>query len=135
MQVHADEPLSEAGVSTLVSGIIQDARHLLVEQLTLFQVEIKNEIERTLRSAVVMAAGAVLLIPGLVLFGFAIAYGICALFPEMPLWGSFGIVGICVSAIGIGLIVGGAQMFQSLKAGPDTALKSLKENIQWKTKK
>ena len=34
---------SEVGVTTLISGIVQDARDLFVEQMTLFQVEIKND--------------------------------------------------------------------------------------------
>ena len=42
----------ETGVSSLISGIIQDSRQLLTQQLTLFQVELKNDLRRAIMACV-----------------------------------------------------------------------------------
>lgn len=135
MPTQVEEPVSEVGVSTLVGGIVQDARHLLVEQLNLFQVEIKNEVERTLRGMIPLTAGAMIVVPGLVILAMSAAYGLSTWVPEIPLWASLALVGTVAAVGGLALIYWGAHMIGSLTATPDNALKSLKENIQWKTKK
>jgi hypothetical protein len=124
---------SAAPVSTLVSGIVEDAKLLLVEQLTLFQVEIKNDMNRTLRAVIPLVAGAVILIPTVLLAGMAASYGLCAVVPDLPTWAGFAIVAGAGGIVGLALVLWGALSFGSLT--PDTALKGLKENLQWKTKK
>jgi hypothetical protein len=127
------EPESAAGVSTLLSGIVQDARHLLVQQMTLFQVEIKNDINRAVAAMIPLIAGAIVAIPAMILIGIAAAEGL-AIAAEIPLWLSFGIVGGGVGGVALVFIVWGALSLKSVHATPNVALNGLKENLQWKTK-
>jgi uncharacterized membrane protein YqjE len=129
-ETHADE-----SVGSLVGGIVQDARKLFIEQLTLFQVEIKNDLHRTLRALAPLLGGVAILLVGLFLLGVGAAYLLCWAFPDLTLWGGFAIVGGVVAAAGAGLIYWAKVMLESVSPlVPDTAMKALRENLQWKTK-
>jgi len=42
------ETESDQGVATLMRGIVDDARRLIIEQLKLFRIEIQNDVRQTL---------------------------------------------------------------------------------------
>jgi len=128
------ETNSDVSMSSLIGGIVQDARELFVEQMTLFQVEIKNDLRRILAAAVPLVIGVSVLLPGLILLGMAAAHFLHWAFPEMPLWLGFASVGGLIVVAGVLLVLWGKSMLASVSLTPDTALKGLKENIQWKTK-
>ena len=69
----------EVRISTLLGGIALDARRLFVEQMALFQVEIKNDINRILQAFIPILAGMMVVTPAIVLMGVAAALGVCAL--------------------------------------------------------
>jgi hypothetical protein len=124
---------SQAGVSTLVSGIIQDARQLFVQQLTLFQVELKNDFRRTLEVCIPMICGV------LVCFVAAITLDIGAGFLlswvwEMQPWAGLLIAGFATLLLGIALIWWGKSKFDTFSLLPEKSVEGLKENLQWKTK-
>lgn len=127
-------PESRAGVATLLSGILQDARHLFVQQMTLFQVEIKNDINRAIMAVIPLLTGALLALPAIFLLGVAAAFLLFAIAPDWPLWLCFGIIGGWVAGVACIFIIWGAIALNSVHGTPDTALKGLKENLQWKTK-
>jgi uncharacterized membrane protein YqjE len=130
------ETNAEEGVSTLVGGIVHDMGKLLGEQLTLFQVEIKNDLHRTLAALTPFLAGAGIAVAGLLLLSMGSAHLLCWAVPELPLWGGYGIVGGVFVTVGVGLIYWAKAMLDSVSPLlPDTSLKALKENIQWKTKR
>ena len=54
-------------VTGLVSGIIGDAQELVKQQVALARAEIKADFQRTVRAAVLLSAGAVVLVPALFL--------------------------------------------------------------------
>jgi len=123
-----------ANVSSLVAGIINDSRQLLVQQLKLFQVEFKNDVRRTIAAALPMIIGAVVCVMALFMFLHAAAYLLCYLVPDMPFWVSYAIVGAATGAIGLGLALWGAVQFKSFNPLPDKSVEGLKETFQWKTK-
>jgi Putative Actinobacterial Holin-X, holin superfamily III len=125
----------EAGVATLVGGIVQDARDLLEEQMSLFQVEIKNHVHQTLTAFVPLGSGLAIALTALSLLGAGGAYFLSWQWPELPLWAGFTIMGAAVAIPGASLILWGKSMLAQISVTPDTALKGLKENLQWKTKK
>jgi hypothetical protein len=124
----------EVRVSTLLGGIAQDARRLFVEQLALFQVEIKNDFHRTLQACIPLLAGMLIVTPAIVLMGVAAALALCALAPDLPLWTGFAIVGGSIGIAGMTLLSWGLTALHSVKLTPEKALEGLKENLQWKTK-
>lgn len=124
---------ADVGVASLVRGILDDARRLLMEQLTLFQVEMVKDLKQAVTAIIPIVAGMVILLGAIFLLGSGAAHFLCWLFPELPLWAGFGIAGGAVVLLGITCIICGKVML--LRINPtDTALKGLKENIQWKTK-
>lgn len=128
------ESNGEVGVATLIGGIVQDARTLFVEQMTLFQVEIKNDIRRAIAGIAPLMAGASVLFIGVILLGIAGAHLLSWAFPNLPLWGSFSLIGGIFALVGGILLWRGISMLEQVHGTPDTALKALKENLQWKTK-
>jgi len=121
-------------VSSLLSGIVEDAKQLFIEQMRLFQVEIKNDFQRTIWALLPLAIGVVITLPGVLLLLFAAAHFVNWMVPDMPTWGGFAIVGGVIFVLGIGLVFWGKAKLSSINPLPDVALQGLKENLQWKTK-
>jgi len=134
METKLDDQPETANVSSLFSGIIQDSRRLLEQQLTLFQVELKNDIRRTIAAAIPMLIGAVVCIVSLFMFLHAAAYFLCWLVPDMPFWMGYAIVGGVGALIGLGLALWGAVQFQKFNPLPEKTVEGLKENFHWKTR-
>lgn len=128
------ESNSDVGVSTLIGGIVQDARELLVEQMTLFQVEIKHDLRRTVEAVAPLILGGLMMLPGIILLGIGAAYFLNWAWPALPLWVAFAIAGGATIGVGALLILWGKSMLAKISLTPDKALQGLKENIQWKTK-
>src|SRR5262245_54713661 len=113
---------TEPPVSTLISGIVQDARQLFVEQLTLFQVEIKNDIRRMVMAVVPLIIGAVVGFAGVLILLMGVAFFINWAVPDMPTWGGFAAVGGFIVLVSIGLIFWGKAKLSAISPLPDTAL-------------
>jgi uncharacterized membrane protein YqjE len=128
------ESNGEASVTTLMSGIVQDARELFVEQMTLFQVEIKNDIRRAVTGLAPLLMGAGVSFISLLLLGIGAAHLLAWAVPDMPLWVAFGLTGGALAIVGTILVLWGVSILEKIHGTPDTALKALKENLQWKTK-
>jgi hypothetical protein len=120
------------GVATLLSGIMDDARQLIVQQLTLFQVEIKNDLRRALSGLLPLLAGAGILHAAMILLGAGLALALSAVFPALPTWAGFVILGGIVALTGVALMFWAKSMLVNLT--PEKTLEGLKENLQWKTK-
>jgi hypothetical protein len=129
------ETEAQPQVSSLIAGIVQDARQLIVEQLTLFQVEIKNDVRRLLIAIIPLIAGAIVGFAGLLILLMGAAYFVCWAIPDLPLWGGFAAIGGFIVAVAAGLLFWGKTKLSNISPLPDTALEGLKENLQWKTKK
>ncbi len=128
------ESESETSVTTLIGGIIQDVRTLFLEQMTLFQVEVKNDVRRAVAALVWLVVGMGVALAGLVLLGIGGAYFLSWAVPELPLWIAFAAVGGGTAVVGAVLVLVAKSMLDTVDPVPTTALKGLKENIQWKTK-
>jgi len=129
------ETAPEPAVSTLVGGIMDDARELLAEQLALVQAEIKNDIHRITLASVPLIIGGLILIIAATILAAAGALLLDHLFPAFPLWAGFAIVGGMFLAAGLILVLWGKSRFDSMRVPTEQILQGLKENIQWKTKK
>jgi len=132
MAVELESP-REAPVSTLIGDIVQDMRQLILDQLNLFRVELKGDIERALRAIVPIAAGALTIFTALILLGIGAANLFNWLVPAWPAWAGYAVVGAGAGLCGAALVIGGIFMLKSIKPAA-TALKGLEENVKWKTK-
>jgi uncharacterized membrane protein YqjE len=125
---------SGPGLAPLITGIINDAQELLRQQLTLFQTELKGDLNRTKNATIPIVVGMVVgLLAGFFVF-LALAHFLVWLWPTMHLSAAYGIVALAlVIAAGV-LIWTGKAKFDAFNPLPDKTLEGLQENLQWKTK-
>jgi len=121
-------------VSTLVKGIIEDARQLLVQQLTLFHVELKRDAREALQACIPLIFGLVFFFVALLTLNIGAALLLSWIWPELPLWGSFAIIGGGVGVLAVALVAISWLQFDSLTPPAEKSVEGLKENLQWKTK-
>lgn len=134
MAVHT-ETESSPPLTTLVSGIINDAQQLMGQQLSLFQHEIKADLRKTRDAAIPMVIGLAVAMVGVVLLGVMLGNLLPQIWPNLPLWAGFAIASAIFLAIGGGLIFWAKSQFDTFNPLPEKSLEALKENVQWVTTK
>lgn len=122
-----------ATVTGLVSGIIDDTQRLFKQQAELLKADIKKDIKQAKEAGVsMMAAGALLGSGGLLLL-FALVHLLSWAIKDLPLWGSFGIVGGVLALAGGIAFYRGREKLDNLNPLPENSAQALQENLQWKT--
>ncbi len=123
-------PPDERSVTSLVSGIVNDAQTLMQQQLALFREETRTDLRKTKEAVTALAAGvgvAALAVGPLVFLFVALLHELAL----WPWWASALTVGLVFAAIGGALIAVGVQRFRSFNPLPDQSVEALKENLQW----
>jgi len=123
----------EPSLTQLVTGILHDTEELMTQQLQLVKVEVKNDLHRYIRATIPMIAGAFAGVIGAIVLAFAIAHALLAIWPTLPVWAAYAIVGGGLALAGTLVVVKCANQFAAVKLLDQTAA-GVKENIQWKTK-
>src|SRR5438552_2379853 len=123
-------PPDERTVTSLMSGIVNDAQTLMQQQLALFREEVRTDLRKTKEAVTALAAGVgvAALAVGPLVFMFV------ALLHELALWSWWAsalTVGAVFAVVGGGLIALGVQRFRSFNPLPDQSVEALKENLQW----
>ncbi|HTK73943.1 MAG TPA: phage holin family protein [Gemmataceae bacterium] len=123
-------PPDERSVTSLVSGIVNDAQTLMQQQLALFREEIHTDLRKTKEAVTALAAGGAVAALAVGPFVFMLI----ALLHELalwPWWASALLVGVVFAIVGGALIAVGVQRFRSFNPLPDQSVEALKENLQW----
>jgi hypothetical protein len=130
MSTDVKEP-STPGIASLVGGIVDDAQHLLQQQMALLKTEVRNELNQAKHAAISGMIGAVIAGMGIVILLIAIAQAIGA-YTSIPMWGCYAIVGAVTAAIGLGFTLAAKKEAADvqLMPPPQTAA-AVKENYQW----
>jgi Putative Actinobacterial Holin-X, holin superfamily III len=134
METKFETEADSVSPSSLVSGIIQDSRQLLSQQLTLVQMELKNDLRRTIDAAVPTMIGIIIGVLALSMFLHAAAYFLCWMAPDLPFWMAYAAVGAPTALVGLCLAMWGTVLFQKFNPLPVKSVEGLKENLEWKTK-
>jgi hypothetical protein len=122
LQTHNEPSLTE-----LVKGIIDDVQNLTKQQFTLLKQEIKEDMSKTRKAAMPMLVGGVVAFVGVLILAHALAI---LLYYLVPPWAAYGIVGVVITGVGIGLFFAGEKQFASFNPLPDRSLEALKENVE-----
>jgi len=123
---------SEPSLTSTVSGIIGDFQELIKQQMDLFKAEVSADVQKTKEGAAALAVGLGALFLGCALLSVMTVHLLAWLVPSCPLWVFYLLVGGVVAAIGGCMTFIGWKQFQSVNA--DQSVKSLQENLEWKTK-
>jgi len=134
-QLEHEPDVQQPSVTNLVSGIVDDAQRLVRQQLELFQVEVKNDTRRTLTASIPIVVGLMVGLLAAAMLAVTLAFGLMAIWPQLPAWGAFAVVTGVLAALGGGLIAWGAAKFATFSPLPDQTVEGLKENLTWQTKK
>jgi hypothetical protein len=123
-------PRSEMSIATLIGGIVNDAKDLLINEFTIAKLEIQQEMRKTKSAALAFAVGAgVVGIGGLFLLLMCV-HGLVVLL-DIPLWGSYGLVGGLLFIIGAILLMRGKQTAEQIDVIPPKTAATLRDNAQW----
>jgi hypothetical protein len=125
---------SSPTITPLISGIVNDAQALVHQQLTLFQTELRNDLRRTKGASIPLAVGGIVCLLAGIILCMALADLIVFIWPQLPLFGAFGIVGLALANLGGILVYIGKHKFDAFTPLPEKSVEGLKETIQWKTK-
>jgi hypothetical protein len=123
----------EPSMTSLVSGIINDAQDLLKQQVSLLKQELREDVRKTKEAALSLALGLGIGLIGALLLGQMLSLVLNWAVPSLPLWACYGIVGGLLTALAGGMLWAGTKKFQSFNPLPEQSVQALKENLTWKT--
>src|SRR5581483_1882919 len=89
----------EPSITGLVGGIINDAQELLKQQLALFKQEVKDDVRKTKEAVTSLAIGVSVLAIGGIFLCFMLVYLLNWIFPSLPLWCCYGIIGLIFAVV------------------------------------
>jgi uncharacterized membrane protein YqjE len=137
-QVQQTAPGPTGHVAPLVTGIIDDLQELIKQNLTLFKVEVREDLKKTRDAVSALGVGVGLaVVGGLHLTLMLVTLLWWAFDPNrgaasgIPLWVCFGIVGGLMAAVGVVLYLRGKRKLESFNPLPDESADALKETVQW----
>jgi uncharacterized membrane protein YqjE len=131
-QVQQTSPGPTGHVAPLVAGIVDDLQELIKQNLTLFKVEVREDLKKTRDAVSALGVGAGLAVVGGLHLTLMLVFLLEWLFrPNLPLWVCFAIVGGVMAAVGVALLVRGKKKLDSFNPLPDETAEALKENVQW----
>jgi hypothetical protein len=126
-------PNAEPTMTRLVGGIIDDTQRLLKQQADLLKADLRQEIKDAKEVGLSMAVAGALLSVGGLLLSFMLVHFLSWAIPDLPHWGSFGIVGGLFAAAGGIVFYLGREKLNKLAVPGEQVVEGLKENLQWKT--
>lgn len=95
------ERVPQPGLSALVNGIFRDVKDLVVQGATLAKLEVKDELRKAKSAVIAAGIGLGISALGGVFLILMIVHALAAN-TDLPLWGSYGVVG------GVLIVLGGA---------------------------
>jgi hypothetical protein len=125
-------PPNNGAVTTLVSGIIDDAQKLLRQQFEMLSAEVKEDFRRSKRAAEFGGMGIVLLTVGFLGLITAFAYALHEYY-HFSMWASWGITGLIFLIAGAAFSATSYILLERFNPLPDKTFDALKENLSWKT--
>jgi uncharacterized membrane protein YqjE len=123
----------ETSITALVGDIITGFQDLVKQQLNLFRVDIQNDLRKAKEFTLAVSVGLGLALTGVGLLCVMLPLLLYWALPEMPLWVSYGIVGLVFAVLGASLVYGGLNKFESINPMQGPSVESLKENARWTT--
>ncbi|MBD0315653.1 MAG: phage holin family protein [Nitrospiraceae bacterium] len=128
MAVHTTPPRS--GIFDIVSGILDDVRVLMRQEVQLLRDEVKLEVSKAGRAASGLGIGIGLLAVGGIFLLAMLVHGLHEWF-NLPMWLSYAIVGGLLAGAGVVLLMRARTLASNVHAVPRRTLYAIKEDAQW----
>ena len=120
---------AEPSLAALLGGIMNDAKDLLIQELTLAKLEVQDELRQIKTAAISLGIGIGVAAVGGMLLSLMLVH-VLAAYTDMPLWGCYGIVGSVLAVLGWVLLASGKHTVEEIDVLPQT-VETMKENAQW----
>lgn len=131
-QLDTNNDRTDASMTALVTGILNDAQELIKQQFALFKSEVRADLAKTREAALTLSVAMGVFGLGAIVLTFMLAHLLnWAL--ELPTWGGFGIVAAALLLLGSILYVVGRNQLASFNPLPEQTVRTVKENAQWLT--
>jgi len=121
---------NEPSLTNLVKGIIDDVQDLTKQQFALLKQELQEDMSKTRKAAMPMVLGLIVAFIGVLLLGHGLALLLGWIFPGLPVWAAYAIVGGVIMGVGVALFFAGEKQFEKFNPLPDRSLEALKENVE-----
>jgi len=121
---------SDPSLASLIGGIINDTKDLLLHEFTMAKLEMRDELRKTKTAAMSFAIGAGVAVVGGLLLILMLVH-LLATFTTLPLWGCYGIVGAVLLIIGLIFLTTSKQTADQIEVVPQQTVEPLKEHAQW----
>jgi hypothetical protein len=122
--------IDKPSIGSLLGGLLNDVRDLLVQELKLARKEIGEDIQKTKTALFALGVGLVVLATSLGLLLLMVVHLINST-TDIPLWGCYGIVGAIIGIIGVGLLLLGRNRAQTVDFAPEQTAQAVKEDVGW----
>jgi hypothetical protein len=130
MDTRSPQPAAPS-LAALLGGIMQDAKNLLIQELTLAKLEGQDELGQIKTAALLLGIGIGVSAVGGMLLSMMLVH-VLAAYTDVPLWGCYGIVGGVLAVLGWVLLAAGKHKVEEIDVLPQT-VETMKENAQWLT--
>ena len=121
-------PGTDRSIGTVVSDIVGDLQQIVRAEVRLAKTEVREELAKARRGAVLIAAGAVSIVLATGLLLLALVYALATVWPP---WAAALAVAVGVFAIGAALAMSGKTQLSHVDMPPAKTVSSVKENLQW----
>jgi hypothetical protein len=130
MAVDQMQTENNQSMSSLVSGIINDAQQLIRQEIALARREMLNEVDKAKTAAIAVGIGAVVGALALVLLSFFLVY-LLTWATGVHEWVWFLVVGVLFAAAAGWLIFAAKSKLDQISLVPKQTVETMKENVQW----
>jgi hypothetical protein len=117
----------DRSIGSLISGLLQDIRLLVTQEIDLAKRELSDKVSAVARSAVSIVIGAVLAIGGLFILMAALVL-ILDLF--MPAWVAAFVLALALLAIGGLVLFLGVQKLRTMKYVPERTVRTVEDGTK-----
>ncbi len=131
----AADAAGAGSITKLISGILDDSTSLIRQQLVMLGAEVKEDVTRTVAAGKYLGVGVFLLLTGLFFVLLGVPPLLHHLFPDLPLWACWMIVGTVILVAGVIALLIGRSLLSKFNPLPDKTLNALSENMSWITKR
>jgi hypothetical protein len=121
---------TEPSLTSLVSGIVNDAQRLIKQEIALARREFVDELNKTKQATASLGIGAALAALGAVLLTLTFVY-LLHEEAQLRLWLSYLIVGGTLAIGGIAFLLIAKVQAAEITLVPKQTIETLRENVQW----
>jgi len=117
-------------IAQLLGGIVEDAQLLIRRELDLAKQEVVTELDKVKQGATSLGIGIGLAAVGGIMLTLMLVYLLHEV-ADLPLWGSYLIVGAVLGGIGAFLLMSGVKRMKQVDPVPHETIDTVKEDIAW----